>query len=317
VAGLHAVHFHLEEGAVEVLLPADLGVADTISGTILLHTAGLPGKKREKNQRKLERLGVRVGSLSRPAATTPFGPVAVCARVTGSELPVVLCDGYEEGSEGVSAGGYELSVQLLKPKGRTMLEARIPVSAAPPAAPAAPTYLPLGKAGQPLEIRGVFDGDIRNTRVSLGGHRAAPLAESPRGTVFRSPTSILGRTRLEVVERDLTLTGPFRNLGVMLRFAKPMLESGERTILEIQVHGLEGLEERLPLRIVSLRPESARLERGPSQPLVIHPREVQGGGVYPWAGTIVGVQPSPIQLEVELDGARPRAELTRVETPAP
>ena len=149
------------------------------------------------------------------------------------------------------------------------------------------------------------------------GRRAAPLAESPRGTVVRSPTSILGRSRLEVVERGLTLTGPFRNLGVMLRFAKPVLEAGERTILEIQVHGLEGLEARLPLRIVSLKPESARLERGPSQPLVIHPREVQGGGVYPWVGTIVGVQPSPIQLEVELDGARPRAELARAEAPAP
>lgn len=306
VDGLHAVQFHLKEGAVEVLLPDGLAVGDTVSGTLLVHTAGPPGKKRERNREKMARLGIRVGGLSRPAASTSFGPVAVCAGAAGSEPPVLSCDGSRDG---LSATEQRLAVQLLNPRGKVMLEAWLPVAASPEPAPAGYTYLPLGKAGEPMEIRGVFDGDIRTTRVSLEGRPATPLAESPRRAVVRCPTTALGRTRLELMEAGTSLFGPFRNLAVTVRFTKPALQTGERTILEVIVHGLEDLDSALPLRVVSLTPDTVRFERGPSQPLTIHPREVQGGGVYPWVGTLVGVQPAPIELEVQLDGARPRAEL--------
>jgi hypothetical protein len=161
-----------------------------------------------------------------------------------------------------------------------------------------------------MEIRGPFDGDIRTTRVSLEDHPATPLAESPRRVVVRCPTTVLGRTRLEVQEGRVSRSGPFRNLAVTVRLTKPALQAGEKTILEVVVHGLEDLEAPLPLRLVSLTPDAAQLERGPVQQLTIHPREVQGGGVYPWVGTLVGVQPAPIELEVQLEGARPREKLS-------
>lgn len=306
VAGLHAVQFHLKEGAVEVLLPQDLGVGDTVSGSLLVHTAGPPGKKREKNRKKMARLGLRVGGLSRPAASTSFGPVAVCAAVAGSELPVLSC---ERSGDELSGEEHRIPVQLLNPRGKVMLEAWLPVAASPGPASAGFTYLPLGKAGEPMDIRGVFDGDVRTTRVTLEGHAAMPLAESPRRVVVRCPTTVLGLTRLELVEAGDSRSGPFRNLAVTVRFTKPALQAGERTILEVIVHGLEDLETALPLRVVSLTPDTAQLERGPSQALTIHPREVQGGGVYPWVGTLVGIQPAPIELELQLDGARPMAEL--------
>lgn len=306
VNGLHAVQFHLKEGAVEVLLPQDLGVGDTVSGSLLVHTAGPPGKKREKNREKMGRLSIRVGGLSRPAASTSFGPVAVCAGVAGSELPVLSCG---RSQEELATADYRLLVELLNPRGKVMLEAWLPVMASPEPAPPGFTYLPLGKAGEPMEIRGAFDGDIRTTRVSLEEHPATPLAESPRRAVVRCPTTALGRTRLELREAGVARFGPFRNLAVSVRFSKPALQTGERTILEVIVHGLEDLESALPLRVVSLTPDVAQFERGPSQPLTIHPREVQGGGVYPWVGTIVGIQPAPIELELQLDGARPMAEL--------
>lgn len=310
--GLHAVQFRLKEGAVEVLLPRDLGVADTISGSLILHTAGPPGKKREKNREKMSRLSVRIGELERPAASTPFGPVAVCARVTGSSLPVLRCEGFREDA---ADGQHRLPVQLLNRKGKVILETRLPVAATPEPSTSRFTYLPLGKAGQPLEILGPFDGNVSTTRVSLGGHLATPLAESPRRTVVRSPLSILGRTRLELSENGTSRVGPFRNLAVLLRFAKPMLQAGERTIVEIVVNGLDDLEGELSLQLVSLTPESAGLERGPRLPLVIHPREVQGGGVYPWVGTLVGVSPAPIDLEVQVEGARPREQLSEAAPP--
>ena len=296
----------------EVLLPRDLGVGDTVSGSLLVHTAGPPGKKREKNREKMARLSIRVGGLSRPASSTSFGPVAVCVGVAGSELPVLSC---ERSREELAATERRLPVELLNPKGKRMLEAWLPVTASPEPAPSDFTYLPLGKAGEPMEIRGVFDGDIRTTRVSLEQRPATPLAESPRRAVVRCPTAALGRTRLELVEAGTSRSGPFRNLAVTVRFSKPALQTGERTILEVIVHGLEDLESALPLRVVSLTPDAAQFERGPSQPLTIHPREVQGGGVYPWVGTLVGVQPAPIDLEVQMDGARPRAELRTAAEP--
>jgi len=311
--GLHAVQFRLKEGAVEVLLPYDLGVGETVSGSLIVHTAGMPGKKRDKNRQKMGRLGVRIGGLSRPAASTAFGPVAVCAGVAGSKLPVLSCERSGDGSQ--PGASHRLSVQLLNPKGHVILEAVLPVAATLEAGSSGYSYLPLGKAGEPLEIVGPFDGDVTNTRVSLEGHGATPLAESPRRTVVRCPLSILGPTRLQLVERGNAVSGPFRSLAVMLRLSKPVLQTGERTIVEVVINGLDDLDADLPLELVSLTPEAAQLERGPRYPLTISPREVQSGGVYPWVGTVVGVSPAPIDLEVQLEGARPRQSLRPAGSP--
>lgn len=320
--GLHAIQFHVKEGAVEVLLPHDLGVGDTISGSLIVHTAGVPGKKREKNREKMARLSVRIGGLSRPAVSTAFGPVTLCAGPPGSDQAVLSCrrdsKGSRRGSEKGSLPGdsrHRLWVQLLNPKGKAMLEAVLPVAATPEAGTAHYSYLPLGKAGEPLEILGPFDGDVTTTRVTLEGHLATPLAESPRRAVVRCPLSVLGATQLGVMENGATMSGPFRNLAVMLRLSKPVLQAGERTIVEIVINGLEDLEAELPLELVSLTPEAAQMERGPRHPLIISPREVQGGGVYPWVGTVVGVSPAPVELEVQLDGARPRQSLRPPDSP--
>ena len=90
-----------------------------------------------------------------------------------------------------------------------------------------------------------------------------------------------------------------------MRLGKPVLEAGERTTLMIQINGLQDLEAELPVEIVSHTPELVRLEGGASQPLLIHPTEVQGGGLYQWIGTVVGVAPGRYRLGLSVADSRP------------
>lgn len=294
--GLVRVLFVVPEGTVELLLPEGMAAGDTVSGSVRVRASSQ--RKVEKNLARLGRMTLAAGGLRRPVEGALVGPVAVCR--TASDLPVSSCEG--------GPSSPRLKVTLLDRKDRPLLEALVPVLAEAPPAPERYTYLPLGEARAPFEIRGAFDGDFFTTRVIMGDQRLKPVAESPRRAVLWSPQTVLGATYLEVREGSgAAVSGAMRNLAVLVRFAKPALQTGERTILELQIHGLEDLTAELPLEIVSLTPDAVRLERGPVQPLVIHPREVQGGGVYPWVGTLVGVSPQPFRLEVRPSELRWRA----------
>ena len=155
---------------------------------------------------------------------------------------------------------------------------------------------PLGQQGRNVIITGPFDGDSSNTsfrrdieknpeNVSAG---FGLLAESPRKAVFQSPTDVTGQTEVTVRDGDKQTTGNFRNLGIKLSAPKTSLMKGESTELKVEVQGLEGIKQSVPLTIASQG--VITMTGGNYQPLTIQPAEVGADGSYSTTRGITGLQ---------------------------
>lgn len=157
----------------------------------------------------------------------------------------------------------------------------------------------LGQTGRPIVVTGPFDGNSANTglRVGTGEDRDnmgtsgqfLPLAESPRKAVFAAPTNATGPTELRLTEGNTQSTGSYRNVGVNLTAPKPSLLKGESTTLRVEVKGLEGLKQPVPLTLECTG--VITMAGGIYQPLVIQPSEVGADGSYTTTRGITGVQP--------------------------
>src|SRR6185503_1179329 len=120
---------------------------------------------------------------------------------------------------------------------------------------------PVGQSGRPIVVTGPFDGDLSNTilrsgpanrtvhefaktsdSISGGFEAIRPLAESPRQLVFESPRNITGPITIFVKEGDGAPTaGPMRSVAVQLSAPKTNLMRGEKTVVTVEVNGLQGI----------------------------------------------------------------------------
>ena len=146
----------------------------------------------------------------------------------------------------------------------------------------------MGQTGRPVNISGNFDGDLSNTSCEIGGKAAAPLAESPRKSVFQNPADVTGMTNINLREGNTEITQDFRSVGVNLSAAKLNLLKGETTDLQIKVDGLQGITDEVPLNLNCSG--SANMQGGNIQNLQISPDEVQADGSYSQTRNLVGVQ---------------------------
>jgi hypothetical protein len=148
-----------------------------------------------------------------------------------------------------------------------------------------PTY---GQQGQPILISGPFDGDFQNTNVMVKDSDARVLTESPREITFQSPANIVGPLDVVIREGNVETKGTYRNVGVKLTAPKTNLLKGEKTELKIEVSGLQGIKEPVPLTLESRG--VITMQGGMYQPLLIQPSQVSSDGSYSTTRGITGVQ---------------------------
>ena len=164
----------------------------------------------------------------------------------------------------------------------------------------------MGQQGRPIEIirsggnsptlnwtkvRSTVQDFEKNTEPVSGGFGlidGLPIAASPRKCVFTAPTNFTGPVEITLKEGDKETKGTFRNVGVNLSAPKTSLLKGEHTTLTIQVIGLQGIKQPVPLTLESHG--VINMEGGMYQPLVIQPSEVDTGGRYTTTRGITGVQ---------------------------
>jgi hypothetical protein len=150
------------------------------------------------------------------------------------------------------------------------------------------TIPPLGQTGRPIVITGPFDGNFDNTKLTIGGQPMKPLAESPRQVVIQSPSNVIGPAEISVNEGGRETKGTFRNVGVNLTAPKTSLLKGESTELRVEVQGLEGIKEPIPLHLTN--GGAVTMQGGNTQTMSIKPSEVQSNGIYTTTRTITGVE---------------------------
>jgi hypothetical protein len=109
-----------------------------------------------------------------------------------------------------------------------------------------------------------------------------------RRVVFESPVNLMGLADLLLQERDATTKGPYRNVSVRLSAPKTNLMRGERTTVTVEVGGLDGIKEDVPLQL------DARgvitMDGGNFQNMRIRPQEIRPDGGYTTNRAITGQQ---------------------------
>lgn len=308
--GLHVITFTLPEGQIKMNLPDDMRAGDTISGTVVTEAKGTNSEEKAKNDEALKVYVIDIQGSRSPVGNGGFTFDAPLAQPQVGEG-----DRSNEGKmdlglfSGASLWGKAV-VPYRTPSGAVVTPD--PVQKTPSGAVVTPdpkfTIPNLGQQGRPIVINGPFDGNAANTILRYGPadrtvHEFVKqsdsisdssgflrsLAESPRKIVFESPTNVTGPIGIMVKEGDgLPTTGLYRNVGVNLSAPKTNLLKGEKTTLTVQVSGLEGIKEPVPLTLESKG--AITMEGGIYQPLIIQPSQVGADGRYTTTRGIAGVQ---------------------------
>jgi len=117
------------------------------------------------------------------------------------------------------------------------------------------------------------------------------IAESPRKAIFISPTDVNGPMELNLKEGKTETKGTFRNVDLKLTAPKTNLHKGEHTELHVEVNGLQGLKQPVPVTLDSTDSTAViTKEGGPYEMLMIQPSQVGADGRYTTTRGITGIQ---------------------------
>ena len=279
-------------GRIRVYLPADMAAGDTISGTVSAEPSGQTDKEKQRNAGELNGYVIELENQKSPVSGGVIQRVHLAPAVSA---PLLI---------------------LLDSKGKQIAVTPLVVLPSAPTTPNTINIPTLGQAGRPVQIQGPFDGDSSNTNATIGGTDANVLAESPRQTVVQSPSNVVGPSEIKVTENGATTTGPFRNLKIDLTAPKTSLLKGESTELHVQVSGLEGITQPIPIQLQNQTPSSVNLSGGNTQNIVIQPSQVQTGGTFQSSGNLTGTGSGPFMVTASLpSGFNPAA--TPSSSPSP
>ncbi|HJX83319.1 MAG TPA: hypothetical protein VJ723_03125, partial [Candidatus Angelobacter sp.] len=89
---------------------------------------------------------------------------------------------------------------------------------------------------------------------------------------------------------NTTTKGTFRNLKIDLTAPKTSLKKGESTELHVEVSGLEGLHQPIPLQLTNQSPNTVNLGGGNTQTIVIQPSQVSTGGTFVKTVPVTGIR---------------------------
>lgn len=170
-------------------------------------------------------------------------------------------------------------------------------------------------------ITGPFDGDASNTKIEVGGARMPVIAESKSAATFEIPTTVIGPNDVTVNENGKTATGNFRALKIDLTAPKTSLLKGESIELHIEVQGLQGITQPVPVQLQNQTPQNINLTGGNIQNIVINPSQVSSSGTYNSSAGITGTGAGGFNITATipntLSTAPSPSPVTSKPTPAP
>ena len=274
--GLQTVTFDTIQGKVYVNLTDDLMAGDTISGTVSVQPKG-------PTQPELDQ-----STEDRSLSMELFFDTYKVKVPTGGDSHETFTIKVPAGTGNDKAGG-QIKLALKDKDGSPIQTVNVPFSPPTGFVITVPNNFKLptiAQQGRPVEIPGPFDGSFENTKVTVGGEEVPILAESPRKAVFQSPIDTTGPAEIVVREGKTETKGEYRNVRVKLSAPKTNLIKGESTTLKIEISGLQGIKEPVPLHLV--KGGVVTMQGGDVQTMSIKPAEVQDNGTFTTTRTITG-----------------------------
>lgn len=325
--GLRTVTVENEEGRVTVKIPDDIRTGDKISGTLITEPKGVTKEEQDANLAALRkrRLRMMLAKASGASDTGSTDPVVLSVPLATGQTSTVKTEAKQGNTlriEFTASGPIMLAADDsgIKELGRALIPIDLVETAQtkPEPTPKMPVKktpglsfvsledfdtlgeaqqtqefeVPeLGQTGRPIEIRGQFDGNSSNTNVSVQvlnvNLPVDVIAESPRKSIVANPTNLIGPGMIIINEGGRTHSSPFRNVDVGLSAPKTSLMRGEKTEMRVEVNGLAGITQTVPMTLSSSG--VVTMSGGPFQQITIKPSDVTGGR-YVITRTITGVQ---------------------------
>jgi Skp family chaperone for outer membrane proteins len=265
-AGLFTASFTTPNGKVNVNLTDDLAAGDTFSGTVEEEPAGRSETERSQNKSELNGYVLDIQQQQTKLAE----------RTLTRTLPASLTIA-------------DRTLRLLR-NGKEVARTEIPISTEAQDTLTGFVLPTGGQQGKPLKIKGPCNGRFNETDfVKIGQKTVETLAESPRTKIVRDSSDEIGPTKIECHENGKVAECPFRNLGIKLSADKLSLLKGENTKLHVQVLGLAGINQDVPLDLVNHSPSVIDLEGGVEQHITIYMKDVIADGTYSTDRTLTGI----------------------------
>jgi hypothetical protein len=276
VAGLRRVVIDTRRGnRLYVNLPDDVSAGDTVSGTVFAEAAGKTDAERAANLQELKDYTVEIDGRQVPATGGTFG-----LRIPAAPPPSVI------------------TVVLRDSKGKEVVKAELPVAPQAPVPAAGVKFPAHAQVGGFVEIGCPCDGALADgdyVKVSLTNIQ--PLTESPRKRVALNTRPEQGLRDVEFSERGQVTQGKMSVLGIKLSVLKQALMRGEKTSLTVEVSGLEGLSEDVPLLLENHTTNILTMEPANAQELTIRRSDVQPGGKYTIQRTLTGIRVGAFHIQ--------------------
>lgn len=211
--GLYKATFHTPAGEIKVILPDDMSVGDTISGTVIAEPSGADAIELEKNTDELNGYVVEIETQQKELGKTKIAN----RKIEGIAIPDDL-------------GNKIPRIVVSDSEGKENISTDFPVNSSPhplqyPDTPSSDDFkLPLiAESGGTVVLMGPFDGTFDTTTVKIGGKVTQVLAESPRKAIVRTPASTTGKTTIKVIERGVKSAGELRIADSSAEFSEKSL----------------------------------------------------------------------------------------------
>ena len=258
------------EGTLRVYLPSDIAAGDTISGTVVAEPAGTGEAQRSENTSTLNGYVIDVGTQKSTVAHRAFTFVVPAASAAAA-LIVRRGNGAE-----VKRASIAVRPQPAQSNRRVIpSDFHFPQTVA---------------AGQAFTVSGPFTGDVSKSALSVGGRPVEVIAESPRAFIASAPQNVSGPTTYQLKENGVAVTAACNVVKISLSAPVTRLTKGEHSVVHVEITGLDGIHEPVPLRIVNSTPGIVELAGGTTQELRIRPADVRAGGTYATERQITGVR---------------------------
>jgi len=272
--GLVVTAFETPLGKIKVNLPDDMAAGDTVSGTVIVEPAGNSQTERDKNETELNGYVIDVGSKKN----------AVSVRMISFIIP--------------ATPPPQLKTITLIHISQSVATSDIPISAKPLPAPNKFTLPTGGQQARTIEIKGPFNGVFMpQDSVIIGGTNAPPIAESPRKIVVMDNCPATGPTNVQLNENGTTIECPFRNIKINLSAPRTDLKRGETTEMHVEVTGLTGLRQNLPLKLENASTTVVKMSGGEIQNIRINASAVQTNGTYSANRMLTGIQSGDFRID--------------------
>lgn len=276
---------------IDVRVPADIRPGDQITGSVVV-----PRDKEGKPSATLEGAVVEVQNEKTSLGNRIF---TFAVPLGLNAIPLLVRD-----KHGNVIAETTVPVNVPKVPAAAPGQPAINVQEIPlPQHPTPGKFAPMnfGQPGRPLVVNGNFDGNGRNTRVSIGGNQAELIAESPRASFVKVPDNLIaGRTTIEVEESGVREQFLFQVVNVGLAADKTTLLRGEKAKVTVTVSGLENLNldrDRFRIDLVNLSPATVRFREATGDVLTrnITPASVRNG-MFSYSTSVVGVAPGRFSI---------------------